>query len=150
MSIEAVCASLAAIGETVTGIRYAFVKPPKALDTANLPALYPLVGRATDDDASVDYIVETRVYRVQVAILPFGQGTIEQIETLGRRLIPLVKAAFHARRSLENVPTVQAVRVVGDTGLVNLQSYDGKFIGFEVEVEVMEYDRRNFIDYPMP
>ena len=148
MSIETVCAGLVAIGADVAGIESAPDPPPENLDSASLPALYALTGESMDDDTMLgaEFVQEIRTYRVQVAVAAYGEGTVAQTEGKARPLIQLVKSAYANRPNLESILNVQKVRVLGDSGVEILAEYGGKFIGFEVRVEVTEYASRTIVE----
>ena len=146
MTITTVCAAIASIGQSITGITGAFDPPPPSIETAELPALYVLTSQAVDDTEILgdNFVLETRQYRVQVAVSMREQSTPEQIEGKTRTILSAVKLAFHSRPSLGGISTVQGARVTGDSGIVNLTEYNGAFIGFEVRLEVQEYIPRTF------
>lgn len=134
MSIATICAAIAAIGKTVSGIISADDPPPEKLDSAQMPALYVFTGPATYDTSTYGFHREVRQYRVRVAVAPDGQATAPFIEARVRTLIPLVSAAFIAAPSL-NRATFQAT-VVGDSGVIPLPEYGA--VGFELRLEVLD------------
>jgi hypothetical protein len=146
MSITDVCTAIATIGDGITGITTAYSTPPAGLDTAQLPALYPLTGRAEYDNRSVgaDAFIIRRFYRVQVAVIPVGQGTPNEIESRCRALIDAVRKAFAKQPQLDRVSTVQNSIPVADTGIVRLEEYGSKFIGFDMTLMVDEIEARSY------
>jgi hypothetical protein len=138
MSIQLVCAGIQTIGAAVSGITMAFDVPPANLETAELPALFVFTGRASDDEEILgsDEVMETRTYRVQVAVLPTGQGDPNTRERLCRPLIEAVVQAFESHPSLGGVAGVQNAYPSGDSGVAILPEWGGKFIGFEVQLSV--------------
>lgn len=158
MTIETVCTAIARIGATITGITKAFEEPPAIIDTAQMPALYTFIGRSNDrdNDLGSEYAIETRVYRIQVAVLPKGQSSRVAAEETIRSLLSTVKEVFRNRPSLAHtsdagvrggVDNVQWARVIGDSGPVSLTEYQGMYIGFEVYLEVTEYVEKAIVDY---
>lgn len=155
MTIETVPAAIVEIGAEITGIVSAIDPPPVNMDTADLPLLMCWAGRATDAESLLgDFaFTETRAYRVQVAVSPRGQKTEAEIETLVRGLLPKVKDVYRSRPNLASetykngVPWLQSCRVTGDSGIIALPEYEGKFIGFEIYLEVTEHVEKHLSDY---
>lgn len=155
MTIESVRAGVAAIVAAMSSVTVGAVSytlrghnpPPGKLDTADLPAVYTLTGAATDDFQSggSDSDRETRVYRVQVAVLPVGQGTPAERETRCAPILVAVKDALRARPHL-GVAFVERAVVLGDSGIVILPEFDGAFIGFEIRLQVTELLGRTYAD----
>ncbi len=142
--INLVCSGIQTIGTGITGITKAFATPPAGLETAELPALYAFTGAMTPDDEDSSFVTETRAFRVQVAVLPTGQGDPNTREAKCRPLLEAVNAAFRARFGLGGVEGVQTSRVVSDSGIVLLPEWGGKFIGFEVRLAVTMIRERHF------
>lgn len=121
---------------------------PENLDTAQLPAAYSLLGSATynesEDGESSDVI--TRLYRIQVPVLPIGQATPQIRESLCQPLLEKVTAKLRGYPTLGNVPNVNAMgaRVLSDSGIVVLPEFGAKFVGFEVRLQVIYNDLRVF------
>jgi hypothetical protein len=157
MSIATVCAAIKAIldGQTVTvgsetyTIR-AFDPPPAKLDTADLPACYAFTGTASNDwpNAMSDDYREARLYRVQCAVLPEGQATPELREARVRPMIVWLRDRLASypilRTSDASVLHVERTLVMGDSGIAILPEWDGKFIGFEVRLQVTELVTRTY------
>ena len=148
MSISTVCTAIAAIAANVKGITSAKDPGTPKLDTAQLPALFVLTGPATYEWFG-DYGIETRQYRLQVAVLPCDQGQSGQQEARCRPLLVAVRDAFAARPGLNGVLDVLGVReasVMQDSGIIVLSTYDQTFWGFEVRVQVKETIGRTYAD----
>lgn len=140
--INLVCSGIQTIGAAVSGITTAWSTPPAGLETAELPALYAFTGAMAPDEEDSSSVTETRTFRVQVAVLPTGQGDPNTREALCRPLLEAVNAAFREHFGLGGVAGVQVVRVVSDSGIVLLPEWGGKFIGFEVRLAVMTIRER--------
>lgn len=138
ITIETVPPAIAAIAETVDGIESAKDPPPEAMETAALPCVYTLTGEAEDfpPDSPEDVYWETRVYRVQCAVLPKNQATPQTRELRIRPLIRALKAALVSHPSLGEVRYVSRAKVRGDSGPAILPEWDSKYLGFEIRVEV--------------
>lgn len=147
--IADICARIVQIGTNISGIVSASDPPSLNLDTFEMPHLMVFAGPSTDDEGQGgdDFTVETRLYRVVVAAMPHGQGVTLEAEALGRSLIQAVKEYFRARKSLENLEGVQHTRVLGDSGIIRIGEYDGKYLGFEVRLEVSLYVAKTYVDY---
>jgi hypothetical protein len=148
LTIETVSKAIVDLGEHITGIYSASEPPPDNLDTFQLPCLMVWAGRAVDDpqQGGDAVFVETRLYRVQVAVSPKGQGLRSKVEEQCRDLIPTVKNFFRARANLVGLAWVQSVKVTGDSGVVQLAEYDNNYLGFEIYLEVTEYVQKTFVD----
>ena len=143
-TIDNICDAIESIGDGISGIEASYSEPPSALNTADLPCLFPLIGPATDYQYATQMgsklVKIPRIFRIVVPVMPKGIGTPEEIETIGRPLIAKVTFAFIKKQTLPGVDTVLRTQVLNDTGLILLDVFDGKYIGFEVEflVEVLE------------
>lgn len=155
MTIFTVAAAIAAIAQALppvvisTNVSLSFHAsdplPPK-IDTAEMPLVYTLTGAATDSsDAGEDFDRETRLYLVQCAVLKVGQGTPDERETRGRPLLIALKDALKAAPHL-GTAFVEQARVLGDSGIVVLNEYDGLNIGFQISVSVIERVPRLYAD----
>lgn len=141
--VDKISDALATIGATVTGIKLASDPPPANPLSGNLPLLYVLSGPALHDDA--EQIVEiTRTFRVQVAVIPTGLGDPNAREKACRPLLDAVTEKYRSYYRLASVDFVERVRVVRDSGIVVLPEYGYKYIGFEVQVEVIYFAPRSF------
>jgi hypothetical protein len=129
-----ICAAIAAIGKTVSGIVNASDPPPEQLDSASMPALYVFTGGAEYDGDPDGFTPETRQYRVRVAVAPLGQTTPPVIEARVRTLLPLVRAAFIAAPTLNR--SVLQSTPLGDSGVVQLPEYGA--VGFELRLAVLD------------
>ena len=139
-------ARIAELGATITGIVSAKDPPPAKWDTAELPALYVLTGGADYTHEGDDLRSDIRIYRIQVAVLSVGVANAYLRETRCRPLIVAVRDFFDARPSLGGLAGVSDVRVVRDSGVVILPEYDNLFIGFELQLRVVEYSQLVFAE----
>lgn len=154
--IDAVAAAIAAIADSLPPVEVSanasypfrgYNPPPAALDTARLPAVFAFTGPATNsNDQGEEFDRETRVYAVQCAVLPVGQGTPAERETRGRPLLVALKNAFAARPHL-GTAFVERSTVLGDSGIVVLPSYDGTVIGFEIRLSVTMRTESVYAEY---
>lgn len=155
--IDDVAAAIAAIVEALPAVVistndartfHGMNPPPAKIDTAEMPAVYVFTGPATDDLAGggEDTDRETRVYAVQCAVLPNGQGTARERETRCRPLLVALKDALRARPHL-GTNYVERSSVLGDSGIVVLPDYDGANIGFEIRLSVTMRIGRLYADF---
>jgi hypothetical protein len=144
--LNLISAELVKIGKSVTGIVSAIDPPPANPDSAKLPLLYVFSGSAQNDEARLgENFVETkRVFRVQVAILPTGQGDPNTREIKCRPILDAVVLKYQAYFTLADLDFVERIKVLSDSGIVVLPEFGYKFIGFEVPVEVTYFVPRNF------
>jgi hypothetical protein len=141
--IEEVCASITSIGAAVEGITTAIDPPPVNLNSANLPAQVIFTGQAQrDDSAGPNLFVVTRMYRVQVAAIPTGQGNPNARETVVRPLLQAHVAAFETHPTLGKLAGVRSAKVVYDSGVILLMEYGQKYIGYEIGLQVVTVERR--------
>lgn len=147
MSIKTICEGIQAVGALATGIVAAYDKPPANPLSTELPALFPFTGPASEaSELGADYVLQARIYRVQVAVTPTGQHLPEQREALCRPLIEAVLSTFRSYPTLNGVARVQQSVVLGDTGVAILPEWGGKFIGFQINLEVTTYEPRSYAD----
>lgn len=147
MSIVTVCQAIQTIiNADLASYMRAFDPPPASLDTAKLPAAWTFTGEAADDWLTLgsDGDRETRLYRVQVAVLPEGQANPELREARIRPLIGYLRDCLAAHPSLGGTQYVQSATVLGDSGIALLPEYGAKFVGFELRLQVIEYLRRTY------
>lgn len=144
MSISTTCAAIAETGKAIPGIKTVFSRPPVKLDTFQLPALIALHGAAIYPDSVLqgDLITEQREYRAQVVVSPEGQGNIETIEAAAETLLSAAAAHYMARPNL-GIDWVIS-QVTGDSGVTELVSFDGLYIGFEIRLTVSETRVRTY------
>lgn len=142
--INLVCTGIQTIGTGITGITKAFATPPAGLETAELPALFAFTGGMTPTDEDSSSVTETRTYRVQVAVLPTGQGDPNTREEKCRPLLEAAVGAFREHFGLGGVEGVQHSQVLSDSGVVVLPEWGGKFIGFEIRLAVTTIRDRHF------
>jgi hypothetical protein len=147
VSKETVCASIKLIGQLVPGIGSALDPPPATLDTAKMPALFTWTGPATYRDLGDDWIEETRLYRVQVAVVKVGEATPDVREKRCRPLLDAARETFFKYPQLSQTLRVQEARPLGDSGIVVLPEYGGSHIGFELRLQVIEYFERSYAPY---
>jgi hypothetical protein len=149
MTIATVCAAIAALGNANTGtlgITAAEDPPPATLDTAKLPLLYTFTGPAQYTDLGDDFVIETRDYRVQVAVLPFGEASPQLREARVRPILVAVRTLYFSYPALGGVVGVQSALPLGDSGVVILPEWGGNYIGFELRLQVIEYAPRSFAE----
>jgi hypothetical protein len=136
--ISVVCAGIQAVGEKATGIATSYNLPPDTLETSILPALYPLTGQARHENNSLGdgFTLVVRNYSVQVAVQAIAQGAPSEIEQQCRVLINSVITAFRRRPMLDGSESVLKCVVISDSGPAILTEWGGKYIGFEIRLEV--------------
>jgi len=144
MSIASVCAAIADTGRGIPGITSAISRSPVKLDSYELPCLLALSGAAVYPGADVygDLLTEQREYRAQVVVSAQGQGDIEAIEARAETLLQATAARFLSAPALGT--TGLTSQVTGDTGVIELLSFDGGYIGFEVRLQVTETRLRTY------
>jgi hypothetical protein len=146
--ITSICGKLALVGHEITGINSngVYDPPPVNLQTANLPALFVWTGTATHDEDNLgESLVETtRRFYAQVAVIPTGQGDPNTRETLIRPLIEAALAAYRKHPKLYGLEWVARVKVGSDSGVIILPEYGGKFIGFEISLDVVYITPRTY------
>lgn len=142
--IELICSALVDVGRTATGITTAFDPPPPGLESGALPALYVFTGQGVPEDTLPGSLLVkmTRSFRMQVAVIPTGQGDPKTRETLCRPLIDAVYAAIWAHPRLDKLARVRSAKATSDSGVVILPEWGMKFIGFEVRIEVVTIEPR--------
>lgn len=135
------------VGTVTYKVRGQDPPPPASPDTAKMPALYVFTGTATDDDETGgdDLEREARIYRVQVAVLPTGQGTPAEREIRCRPILKAVKAWLKKYPHL-GTQYVEHARVLGDSGIIILPEYEGANIGFEIRLAVLELFGRTYAE----
>lgn len=143
--LSSICAGIVAIGGAASGITKAIDPPPAELNTADLPALWVFTGPAQilPNSPLAGYEYRRRTFRVQAAVLPTGQGSPATRETLCRPLLVAVSNALSNNPHLGGVDWVQDSKVASDSGIVILPEWGGKYIGFEVRLEVTYYEKRS-------
>ncbi len=136
--ISVVCAGIQAVGSLAEGVVASYSQAPDTLETSLLPALYPLTGQARHD-AEIQgegFVQVTRTYNVQVAVQATGQGTPSEVEQDCRALISSVCMVFRRYPMLKDAPGVLRSMIVSDSGPALLTEWGGKYIGFEIRLEV--------------
>ena len=136
--IEAIFAKIQEIGATVSGIREAIDPPPANLNSDQLPALYAFTGQASYNESALGprMVEVTREIRVQVAVVPTGQGDPNTREKDIRPLIDATVAAFQQHPALKKLVRVRKASVLSDSGIVLLPEWGMKYIGFELRLRV--------------
>lgn len=134
-----ISAQIATIGAGITGINAhgVFNPPPANLQSADLPALFTWTGSASHGDGLGEHFVETtRRFYVQVAVISTGQGDPNTREALARPLMEATLAQFRKYTRFSSIDWVERVKVVSDSGIIILPEYGGKYIGFEIALDV--------------
>jgi hypothetical protein len=146
--ISTLCAKIATIGEGISGINSngVFDPPPANLQTAELPALFTWTGTAAHNESVLgeDFVETTRRFFVQVAVIPSGQGDPNTRETLVRPLLEAALAQFRKYPRFNDVDWVEKVNLLSDSGVIILPEYGGKFIGFEIQLDITYIAPRTF------
>ncbi len=144
--IETLTAAIKTIGENASGIVNAFDPPPAGINTADLPALYTFTGNAVHNDTEygANRILVRRIFRVQVAVIPTGQGDPNTRETLCRPLLDNVLDQFRKYPTLGKTARIRKSRIVSDSGIVLLPEWGAKYIGFEIRIEVETIEPRTY------
>lgn len=137
--VSDVCANLAAEGRQIEGMNAEGVfDPPRAnLETAHLPALYTLTGNATHTGELGEMDAYTsRRFNIQVAVIPTGQGDPNTREAQCRPLLEQTLKHYRAYALTARIDWVSEIKIVSDSGIVILPEYGGKFIGFQISLDV--------------
>lgn len=123
-----------------------FALAPAKLDSAELPAVYSLTGSATYDESELGekWEVVTRLYRVQVAVVPIGLANPEIRESKCQPLLELVTHHLSGFPTLNNTAHVKKARVLSDSGIVVLPEFAAKYVGFEIRLQVQYHQLRAF------
>ena len=135
-----ICAHLAEIGAEISGINPhgVFDPPPANLNTADLPAVFIWTGTATHNEGSLgeNLIESTRRFYLQVAVIPTGQGDPNTREALVRPLIEATLTTLRQHPKLKGMEWVEKLTAGSDSGVILLPEYGGKFIGFEIPLDI--------------
>jgi hypothetical protein len=133
-----IAAGIATVGKGISGIKTTFTLAPANIDSSQLPALYSFTSSATIDTSALGDGVPLvrRTMRVQVAVIPIAEGDPTQREAKCRPLIDAAINQYLAYPQLGGVAGVQLAEPVSDSGIVVLPEWGGKFIGFELRLEV--------------
>lgn len=146
--LSAICAKIATIGRAIEGINVQGVydPPPANLQSADLPAMFTWTGVANHNVSALGegFIETTRRFYVQVAVLPIGQGDPNTRETLVRPLIAAALIQFAKYPHFRDVNFVQKCVIVSDSGVIILPEYGGKYIGFEIALDITYFAPRSF------
>jgi hypothetical protein len=116
-----------------------FDPPPPKLDTGDLVAQFAFTGSASFDfnTAGRGRVRETRIYRVQFAVLTVAEATPELRETRCRPWLNLARERLTACPTLNRLRFVESARILRDTGVVILPEYGQLYIGFEIQLSVV-------------
>jgi hypothetical protein len=146
--LENICTAISTVGGGVTGITKAFDPAPANIDTQYLPALFAFTGPSTQDDETLgdELVITRRIFRVQVAVIPTGQGDPNTREVKCRPLLENTLKRFRSYQQLGKTAFVHLSRPLSDTGIVVLPEWGGKFIGFEIRLEVAYVEQSNFVE----
>ncbi len=142
--IEAIFAKIQEIGASVSGVTEAYDPPPANLNSDLLPALYAFTGGASYDESALGpkMVDVTREIRVQVAVIPTGQGDPNTREKDFRPLIDATVSAYQQHPALKKLARVRKASVLSDTGVVILPEWGMKYIGFEIRLRVVTTEPR--------
>jgi len=142
--INEIAQAIKTIGDTISEIQVAYDPAPNELITADLPSLWVFTGNSSEAlSDSADYSMLVRTMRIQVAVIPTAQGLPRERETRCRPVLDAVATAFRQHPHL-GTDWVQSAEIIGDSGIVILPEYSGKFIGFEIQLEVLYYVQRTY------
>ena len=143
--IEAIFAKIQEIGAGVSGITTAYDPPPVELPSDMLPALYAFTGQASYNKSALGpkMLEVTREIRVQVAVIPTGQGDPNTREKDCRPLIDATVAAYQQHPELKKLARVREANVLSDSGVVLLPEWGMKYIGFEIRLQVVTTEPRS-------
>jgi hypothetical protein len=144
--LNLISSELVKIGKSVTGIVSAIDPPPANPDSAKLPFLYVFSGNAQHDEERLgeSYVETKRVFRIQVAIVPTGQGDPNTREAKCRPILDAVVQKYQSYATLSSLDFVERIKTLTDSGIVVLAEYGYKFIGFEIQIEVTYFSQRNY------
>jgi hypothetical protein len=147
VSIETVAAAIVRLADTnkgALGLATAKDPPPATLDTAVLPCLYVWTGPGQYSAVSLgsDAVMETRLYRLQVAVAPEGEASPEFLEARTRPILVAVRDLYFGWPQLDATDWVQTSAPASDSGVILLPEYGGKYVGFELRLEVQEHIKR--------
>lgn len=145
--LDLVTQRIAELGGRIEGITTYRDPPPSNVTSDLLPLLYVLTGPSTDEDQdNPDYVYETRLYRVRVAVLTLDEATPEVRELRGRPLLDSLKRYYRSLPGLDHFNWVERARVLGDSGIILLPDYSEEFIGFEIQLEVKSIEARTYLE----
>jgi hypothetical protein len=130
------------------GLTKAVDPPPPAIQSAWLPLAYVLTGEGIYDFVTGGSyrLVETRIYKVRVAVLATAHDTPSERETKARPVLQGCKNVLSRYPSLLLTQWVQKMELVRDSGITILPDWGGKWIGFELQISVVQNYRRCIAD----
>lgn len=155
MSVATVKTRLAAIQETISGVKRAYAQPPLSLPASDLPAMVNFAGAATHEwrVAGNDVDLETRAYLMRLYVAPLTTGVPGEMERLCEPFFVSVRDMFAARPGLglgtkgSHLTGVQLAILQGDSG-VSVMTYGGaQYVGVEFRLQVTELVEVNYADY---
>ncbi|MCB0207711.1 MAG: hypothetical protein KDJ52_00185 [Anaerolineae bacterium] len=149
MSVATVKARLVTIQQNITGVLTAYAQGPNSLSAANMPLFVNLTRKAEVDWKvfGSDMGLETRLYAMQLYVMPFGQGVPGEAEEACELFFPLVRDTFAARPSLEQLLGVQEATFLGDSGVIGLKyplEGGSLYWGIEFRLQVKEVVERTY------
>lgn len=149
MSVATVKTRLASIQANIAGLNRAFAQAPNSINRADMPLFVNLTRQSqTDWQEGSDLGRETRLYLMQLYVLPFGNGIPGEAERTCEPFFPLVRDTFAARPGLEGLLGVQQAVFLGDGGVAALRyplSSENLFWGIEFRLQVSELVERSYV-----
>ena len=147
--IDEICQGIAQVADGIEGIKAVHTVIPEKMDTAELPALYPVVGNASYDwrTEGPEIGIVTRTIELHVAVMPYGTGGENELEKAARALIEPVVNAFSNAITLGGVTAVQLSEVRSDTGPIRLPEFGLKYVGFIVPLSIAYLINRELKDW---
>lgn len=152
MSVADIKARLVRIEETAGGAKKGYAEVPSSLPAAMCPAVLNIPGEATyqlipgSDGDSRMYSV-SRNFHLRYCVTPVQSGLVKEAETLCNPFFELVPRVFTGRQSLENLPGIQQVEVVKDSGIRVIAVAGDEFIGIEFVLRITEITSAPYVDY---
>jgi hypothetical protein len=122
-----------------TPLRKSVDPPPENLDTAQLPCLWAFTGEGEYDfnQISAENVISLRrIWRIQVACLTTAEGTPFTRETRVRPILTKTRDHFAGYPTLNGAIGVRNALITGDSGVAILPEYEGRFIGFQIDLTV--------------
>jgi len=112
--------------------------PPQNMDSNTLPHLYVFSGEADYDFGSLgnDDWLEVRTFRVQTAVMTYAASNPEARETRIRSVLQSVMMELAQTDEFDYTDHVFDCTILGDSGPAILPEYEGKYLGFEIRLQV--------------
>jgi hypothetical protein len=153
MSITTVKTNLAALERNISGITRAYAyAPPGVLPDSDMPMFcnYARAANYSELQGSDTELI-TRRYLLRLYVKAITEGTrVADGSVEGENLVaPLIDATwayFTARPQLGLTAPVMRARLLSDSGTIVLAGSDGNYWGCEFEIEVSEYNIRQYAD----